>query len=205
MVGTRERILSACRALFNERGPAQVTTAEIAGAVGIAEGNLHYHFQRKEQIIEALFDDYAEATRHVAISYACDDPQIGAATARHGAYLAAWFNLMWEWRVFYRDGAAFLRLAPGLKPRWRALGDEAQAEVLRAFDAMIAEGLLEASREEIGSLIVNVWIVSAFWLEYLLTMRGVTIIERQHLDWGAKQVQSLLAPYLTRTGRTIFD
>src|SRR5882672_10032378 len=40
---TRVRILSACRQLFNERGLSNVTTADIANAVGINEGNLYYH------------------------------------------------------------------------------------------------------------------------------------------------------------------
>ena len=35
---TRHRILDASRALFNEKGYASTTLAEIAAAVGIAEG-----------------------------------------------------------------------------------------------------------------------------------------------------------------------
>ena len=67
--GTRAKILDACRALFNERGPAEVTTAEIAQAVGISEGNLHYHFRRKQQILVALFDEFEAALDDVAASW----------------------------------------------------------------------------------------------------------------------------------------
>src|SRR5215468_3717104 len=62
---TRVRILSACRQLFNERGPANVTTADIANAVGINEGNLYYHFQRKEHLVENLFDEFEANLRQV--------------------------------------------------------------------------------------------------------------------------------------------
>src|SRR5471032_3464824 len=78
---TRTRILEACKSLFNERGPVAVTTAEIAAAVGIQEGNLHYHFNRKEQILEALFSDFEQALRSVAVADA------GPAPGRYAAYL----------------------------------------------------------------------------------------------------------------------
>lgn len=198
-IGTRERILGVCRDLFNASGPGAVTTAEIAAAAGISEGNLHYHFQRKEQIVEALFAEFAAATRAVAASHATgrDDPE------RYGGYLGAWFNLMWEWRVFYRDGAAIFALAPSLRPHLKALSDESQAQVRAALADMVAEKLLAASPEEIETLIVNTWIVSTYWIDYLRTIRGVTQIEREHLGWGARQLQSLFAPYLTERGRAL--
>ena len=59
--GTRAKILDVCRTLFNERGPVEVTTAEIAQAAGISEGNLHYHFRRKTEIIVALFEEFRAA------------------------------------------------------------------------------------------------------------------------------------------------
>ncbi len=52
---TRDRILDAALDLFNGRGPDRVTTAEIAEAVKINEGNLYYHFRTKELLVLALF------------------------------------------------------------------------------------------------------------------------------------------------------
>ena len=198
---TRTRVLGACRELFNERGPGQVTTAEISAAVGIAEGNLYYYFQRKEQIVEALFEAYAEAMTRVAVSYvSCGDGPSGS-----GGYLKAWFNLMWEWRFFYRDGATVLNLAPALRPRLKALSDDAQDHVRGALEAMVAADLIRATPEQIGSLIVNAWIVSTYWIDYLRTIRGVTDLNRQHIAWGAAQMQSLFAPFLTPAGLKLVD
>src|ERR1700751_5676015 len=105
---TRVRILSACRQLFNERGLSNVTTADIADAVGINEGNLYYHFQRKEQIVENLFDEFEAKLRQVAAAHLT----YGRDSSRYAGYLVGWFNLMWEWRFFYRDGVAVYQLAP---------------------------------------------------------------------------------------------
>ncbi|GJE62450.1 TetR/AcrR family transcriptional regulator [Methylobacterium trifolii] len=193
---TRARILQACRLLFNERGPASVTTAEIAAHVGINEGNLYYHFQRKEQILEALFAEFEARLERVATAHAAPD----TAGRRYGPYLAGWFTLMWEWRFFYRDGGTIFRLAPALRARLKTVSDAGQDHVRQALAGMQEAGLLRASPDEAESLIVNAWIVSAYWIDYLRSRRGITEVRRDHLDWGAAQVASLFRPYLTETG-----
>ena len=54
---TRLEILHTAKALFNERGFNEVSTADIAGALGISKGNLTYHFKRKEEIMEAIITE----------------------------------------------------------------------------------------------------------------------------------------------------
>lgn len=51
---TRKEILEMSRQLFNERGFNDVSIRDIATALGISNGNLTYHFKRKEDIVEAL-------------------------------------------------------------------------------------------------------------------------------------------------------
>ena len=63
---TRERILVTCRKLFNTSGVAAVTTAAIAEAVGINEGNLYYYFKKKADIVSELFEQFAAEQLRVA-------------------------------------------------------------------------------------------------------------------------------------------
>jgi AcrR family transcriptional regulator len=193
-VGTRGKILEACRTLFNERGPAEVTTAEIAQAVGISEGNLHYHFRRKHQILAALFDEFETALDRVAENRLAARAKGGEEPYR--LYLNEWFNLMWEWRCFY--GASVYRLAPALKPRLMALTDRGQAKVRQSLTEMVTLGRLEAAPEEIDRLVVNAWIVATYWIDYLRTRQGVEVITRDHLRWGFAQVQALFTPHAVR-------
>lgn len=183
--GTRARILDVCRALFNERGPAEVTTAEIALAAGISEGNLHYHFRRKELIVVALFDGFEQAIGAVARGHA------GVALEQD---LVDWFNLMWEWRFLY--AASVYRLAPSLQPRLKTISDENQARILARLLELRAAGRLDASKAEVERLVVNAWIVASYWIDYLRTRQGVATVTRAHLRWGLAQVKALFAPYV---------
>ena len=196
--GTKERIIVACRDLFNARGPDSVTTAEIAAAVEINEGNLYYHFKRKEVMLEALFDWFESDLRNTA----GQSDTIVAADFFRG-YIESWFRLMWAWRFFYRDGAAIHRLAPGLQPRLQRLSRDGQAQTRAAIEAFGAAGLMAASPADVEKLVVNAWIIATYWIDFLRSTKGVGKITPKHLDWGAQQIAALFDPYLTAKGRTL--
>ncbi len=196
---TRARILAACRELFNARGLAEVTTAEMAAAAGIAEGNLHYHFQRKEQLVEALFGEFEEALAATATA----DLVQGDDLRRSAGYLKGWFRLMWDWRFFYRDGPSVVRIAPSLRPRIHRLTADGQRQISRAITAMREAGILRVPATETDRLVVNAWIVSAYWIDYLRTRHGVAEITREHVDRGASQLFGLFVPYLDEKGRRL--
>lgn len=50
-------IIQEAKKLFNERGYNEVSTQDIANAMGISKGNLNYHFKRKEDIMEAVVEE----------------------------------------------------------------------------------------------------------------------------------------------------
>jgi len=55
MKNTKERILETALDLFNTKGLSQVTLRTIAKKMGISQGNLNYHFKKRDEIIEGLY------------------------------------------------------------------------------------------------------------------------------------------------------
>jgi AcrR family transcriptional regulator len=187
---TRDRILAVSLALFNARGLGRVTTAEIAAATGIREGNLQYHFPRKSGLVEAMFAGF-EAE---AVAVAGRMPADPAAPEPLLAYQRAWFDLIWRYRCVYRDGIAMVEIAPALRPRVHALRARTQALARGVFEAGIRAGRLRIDPDALGRLIDNAWIVSSHWMSHRL--QGGTAMTEADLDWGFAQVRDLFTPYL---------
>lgn len=53
---TREKLLSAFRASFLERGFEQTTVQSVLNITGLSKGALYHHFRSKSEIIEALYE-----------------------------------------------------------------------------------------------------------------------------------------------------
>ena len=66
---TQERILEVSRELFNRGGYANTTIAHIASEVGIAEGNLWYHFRTKRELASKLEAQARQGIRKIRETY----------------------------------------------------------------------------------------------------------------------------------------
>jgi TetR/AcrR family transcriptional regulator, cholesterol catabolism regulator len=53
---TRQRILDAAAVAFQRRGYASVTLKDIASLAAMQAGSLYYHFDTKEELVEAVLD-----------------------------------------------------------------------------------------------------------------------------------------------------
>jgi AcrR family transcriptional regulator len=192
---TRARILDESLRLFNEQGEATVTTADIAGALGISPGNLYYHFRNKDQIVAELF---GRLERRLDI-----DPSTGADVAQSIEDLWLYLHLMleaiWDFRFFYRNLHGVARRDRRLRERFNRIASRKLAAVESLCESLAAQGALRASREEIHALARNVLLVATYWLDFQALRTGR---ERQaDLGQGAYQVMSLVAPYLVGDAR----
>jgi len=61
---TRERILSEALKLFQERGLAETSLADIEAAAGVSKGALYFHFSNKEELVLAALAKAREDFKH---------------------------------------------------------------------------------------------------------------------------------------------
>ena len=55
----REALLRAATALFGERGPASVSTREIAALANVNSGLIHRHFRTKDRLLREVLNELA--------------------------------------------------------------------------------------------------------------------------------------------------
>jgi AcrR family transcriptional regulator len=186
---TRDRILSEARRLFNEQGYGNVTTAALAASVGIAEGNLWYHFKNKLSLLDALIDQFegdigerlALRPRTAADADLLDD-YIG--------FVLAFGQELRDYRFLYRDHIDFgehgERMA-SLQPHWYRLNYQ---QLESYYSRMIESGLLDWPTDRLDDLVTNATIIFRFSLEYFKE-------SGQPVDVGSGAVFKALTQHLT--------
>ena len=132
---TRERILETALGLLNTEGDAGATIAAIADAVGISQGNLHYHFRTRTTIVEALLAGFEHAMGELV------DGEIPERVSIDDAwlYLQLLIETLDRHRFLVRDLEVIAQREPRLARRVRRLLIR-QAESLRRLCAAVAAG-----------------------------------------------------------------
>ena len=153
---TQQLIVGKAIELFNEFGTNAVSTNRIAEACGISNGNLHYHFKNKREIIQFIFGQIVD---EMSGDWRRDHRQ---PTIQHMAEMfARQLLLVHDYRFFYREMAALLRQDALLLRRYRENRGK-RTPVLEAFFIELdRHGALQfdGNRDLIRSLIDSTWIL----------------------------------------------
>lgn len=158
---TRERIVEAARDLFNEQGYGAVTTAMLAAHLGIAEGNLWYHFKTRRALLDAIGERFAAAIGARLALRPDHDPV--------AAYVMLLDAIMTEFRCFrflYRDQQSYGEHTDIIRtraPEWIELTyDQLEAHL----GALVEAGLLDWADDQLRDLAINATIILRYGLEH---------------------------------------
>ncbi|QYJ02018.1 TetR/AcrR family transcriptional regulator [Thalassovita mediterranea] len=161
--GTREKIIEAARQLFNRLHYGNVTTAMLAEAASISEGNLWYHFKTKRDLLEAITEDFL-AFNAERMSYR---PNPGDVLGSYVDYLGVLARELRTYRFLYRDQADYGAHSDALQAKLPYIHEVSLENFSAYFRAMKDAGLLDIEDEEIPDLSVNAVLVLRYTLEYL--------------------------------------
>ena len=192
---TRDRILARSLELFNEQGERLVSTNHIAAALGISPGNLYYHFPNKEAIIFELFGRYADVmARTLALP---EDRQLTQSDKIR--LFEQVLTSLWQYRFLHRDMTHLLGDSERMRDAYRGFARGVLANLRHVYALFRESGLIEASDDEIGALLVNIWIIATSWVNFLGTTGFFNYSEpmtEAMLRQAIYQVICLEAPYL---------
>ena len=196
---TSQRILDASRQLFNHKGYAATTLAEIASAVGIAQGNLSYHFPTKRVLALRLEEEAQQSMQS-----RWDSPRSNAIADDYVEHLLFGMHLTWHNRFLLRDYAQFADDSKGLR----------EHPYMKADFEQFQELLHRVGREnnfrrdlqiDLKVLARSLWITSRYWMDHLEELEGVERITWADLESGVRHHFALLLPCLVAPARREFE
>ncbi|MBX3508407.1 MAG: TetR/AcrR family transcriptional regulator [Parvibaculum sp.] len=198
---TKDKILTASLRLFNENGYDAVTTARIAEAVGISEGNLWYHFRTKRDLVKAhqlaLFE---QIDKRLAIS---STPE--TVLENYALFNRAVFEEVWTYQYLYRDQAEYGRTSPELEDKVHNVYEMTTAMLIRFFRHMIEAGHLAMPEDELAPLADNTWMVIRYWPSFLRETRRIVKLDKAALNAGIRHHFALFETHLTAQARRYFE
>jgi AcrR family transcriptional regulator len=184
---TRDRIILEARRLYNQIGYANVSSATLADHLGMAEGNLWYHFNTKQAILSAISADFA---RDIEIRLARKPAEGADIVDEYAALLQDVMNELREYRFLYRDQADFGGHDDIVRQGAAGWIERTQAQVRTYLKALVAADLLDWPEERLADLAINVTIIVRYGLDYFREM-GAPI------EAGGGAVRNTLLRHLT--------
>lgn len=185
----KQEILQVSKALFNERGYNEVSTQDIAGAMGISKGNLSYHFKRKEDILEAVVEEMH--SHYVRPEPPCTLEELGALFCR--VQRVARENAFYFW-----DYTQLAQTSGRIREIQSAVIQDHFALFSEALRLLHGDGSLRAEEYpgQYGQIVRAMMLVCTYWTPHSRLAQGV-LEQVDFLDciWG------IVYPLLTERGK----
>lgn len=186
---TRQEILDAARRLFNEYGYNSVSLRDIASAVGISQGNLTYHFSKKEKIVESLISEGKD-------TFPSDIPQT---LEELDATFLDIQKVIQKNLYFFLHYTQLSQTSPEIYKKQRARYRELFEKFKNAFDNLHTIGLFrdELFPGEYSHAVDTLYMSNIYWAPFseLKKSIGMDCVEYRRHAWN------IVYPFLTEKGR----
>lgn len=211
-VTTRDRIIETARTLFNEQGYGAVSTAALAAACGIAEGNLWYHFKTRRVLLDAIGERFAvaiEARLALRPGTALRSDPLSDPLGDYAALLGPMMAEFRDFRFLYRDQHSYGEHAEVVRRNAPAWLERTFVQLEAYLTALVDAGQLDWPRERLRDLAVNATIILRYGLEHYREMgeatgsgtgsvlrtlrRHLTLFEHRLTPAAARRLQTAIA------------
>ena len=198
---TRDKIIQASIALFNEQGERSVTTNHIAADLGISPGNLYYHFRNKEDIILSIYEEYA---RNLLIETMPEvKPEVKPLDAII-LYMDAVFQALMKFRFFYSNLPVLLAKNPLLHDKYVEVQGVIAKRVSELLLSLRAANMMDFADEDLPDIVSILRLVNTFWLSFYQTQNNDTEINDAVFYEGVLKILVIIQPYVTDSAKEEF-
>ncbi len=198
---TRDKIIQASIALFNEQGERNVTTNHIAADLGISPGNLYYHFRNKEDIILSIYEEYA---RNLLIETM---PEVTPDVKPLDAiilYMDVVFQAMMKFRFFYSNLPVLLAKNPLLHDKYVEVQSFIADRVSQLLLSLKKANMMEFDDEDLPDIVSILRLVNTFWLSFYQTQNNDVEINDSVFYQGVLKILVIIQPYISDSAKEEF-
>ena len=200
MKNTKNVILNTALSLFNSKGLSQVTLRTIANEMGISQGNLCYHFKKRDEIIEGLYFRLVSAIDH---GFSGENHlENGLEKLFHVSRTI--MRNFYEYRFFMLDFVQIMRENETIKDHYKVLSSQREIQFERLLLDLMEAGIIRPAElpDEYLNLYLRIKIMGDFWISSAVTSSrkmGPKIVEEYYVI-----LNQSLYPYLTAKGKDMF-
>lgn len=155
---TRTQILVASLSLFNEQGEPNTTTNDIANEADISPGNLHYHFHKKADLVDALLAEFQADVRRIL------DPPTGDDTTIDDfwAFLHLLVEVLTAYRFLLRDMETLVSTYPKVGHALKGFSKGLTAIMQLYVEALRRNDFLQVDDNEVPIMSRNLVVIALF-------------------------------------------
>jgi len=191
---TRDKIIQASIALFNEQGERNVTTNHIAADLGISPGNLYYHFRNKEDIILSIYEEYARSLLLETM------PEVNPEVKPLDAiilYMDVVFHAMMKFRFFYSNLPVLLAKNPLLHDKYVEVQSIISTRVSELLLSLKEAEMMVFDEADLPDIVSILRLVNTFWLSFYQTQNNDEDINDAVFYQGVLKILVIIHPYIT--------
>lgn len=199
MKNTKTLILETALRLFNQQGLSQVSLRTIALEMRISQGNLNYHFKKREDILEALYQELVAKIDANVVLMTHQELDLKVFFEQSKALM----HYFYEYRFFMLDFVQIMREQTTIRAHYQQLQQVRELQFLEILQGLIQQGFIREKEleKEYENFYIRLTIMGDFWLSSAINAQELKedLVTKYNLI-----IFESLYPYLTKKGKKAF-
>ncbi len=193
---TKQKILAKALELFNQQGLSKITLRRIAVELDMSQGNLNYHYKKREDIIEALYYQLVAKIDECMNSF---NPTVINLNTLFDISKATTIHF-YDYRFFFLDFTQIVKNHEKIRAHYNKLMLIRRTQTLSLFSVLEKQNIIrsEEINNEYDHLFTRIQILSDFWMaSSSLKSNDIT---PEITSTYVKIISESIYPYLTKKG-----